>query len=198
MKVLRARVTRTSRLVGQTAADVRFRENYKAAIVAVQQGGKNATQPLSFLTFAAGDILVLQVSDDCPLLTPSVASTARKSLSSSMSAKTKFPGPQATLDNVLDRNRSTNHNTEYAVSNANSTPLVLYHNSSKTILNMTPFGIDSVTSNDSEFNDFRSYLNGADLPPSRHKSVRIEETPTPIAATLDVEVCNRLHELLCQ
>ena len=170
LKVLQAQVTRTSRLVGQTAANVRFRENYKAAIVAVQQGGKNATQPLSFITFGAGDILVLQVSDDCPLLAPSVASTAGKSLLSSMSVKSKFPGPQ----------EMPNQNSEYDVSNANSTPLVLYHNSSKTILKMNPFGIDTVTSNDGEFNNFCSYLNGADLPPSHHKPARIEEAPTPI------------------
>lgn len=85
LKVLRAQVTKSSRLVGQTAVDVRFRENYKAAIVAVQQGGNNATQPLSSLTFGAGDILVLQVSDDCPLLSPSVVSTSRKSWLTSMS-----------------------------------------------------------------------------------------------------------------
>ena len=72
LKVLRARVTKNSRLVGQTAVDVQFNKNYKAAIVAVQQGGRNATQPLSTLTFAADDILVLQVSDDSPLLSPSV------------------------------------------------------------------------------------------------------------------------------
>ena len=29
LKVLRARVTRNSRLIGQTAVDVQFRENYK-------------------------------------------------------------------------------------------------------------------------------------------------------------------------
>ena len=92
LKVLRARVTRNSRLVGQTAVDVRFRENYKAAIVAVQQDGKNATQPLSTLTFGAGDVLVLQVSDDCPLLSPSTA-TSRKSLLPSLSARSKSPGP---------------------------------------------------------------------------------------------------------
>jgi hypothetical protein len=47
---------------------VQFRENYKAAIVAVQQGGKNTVKPLSSLKFGVGDILVLQVSDDSPLL----------------------------------------------------------------------------------------------------------------------------------
>lgn len=93
LKVIRARVTRNSRLIGQTAVDVKFRENYKAAIVAVQQDGKNATQPLSTLTFGAGDVLVLQVSDDCPLLLPSVASTStRKSLLATMTARSKSSG----------------------------------------------------------------------------------------------------------
>jgi hypothetical protein len=78
-----------------------------------------------------------------------------KSLLSSMSDKSKFPSLQAMPDNVLDQNR---------------TPLN----------RMNPFGIDTVASNDSELNNFLSYLNGADLPPSCHKSIRIEEKPTPI------------------
>ncbi len=92
LKVLRARVTGNSRLVGQTAVDVQFRKNYKAAIVAVQQGGRNTTQSLSTLTFGAGDVLVLQVSDDCPLLSPPVASTSKRSLIPSLSSKSKSPG----------------------------------------------------------------------------------------------------------
>jgi di/tricarboxylate transporter len=76
LKVLRARVTKHSRLVGYTAAEAQFRENYKAAIVAVQQGGKNTVKPLSSLKFGVGDILVLQVSDDCPLLSPPVTTAS--------------------------------------------------------------------------------------------------------------------------
>lgn len=91
LKVLRATVTKNSRLVGQTAVDVQFNKNYKAAIVAVQQGGKNATQPLSTLTFGVGDVLVLQVSDDCPLLAPS-QEVAKTSFLASMSAKPKSTG----------------------------------------------------------------------------------------------------------
>lgn len=78
LKVLRVRVTKTSRLIGRTASEVQFRKVYKAAIVTVQQGGKNAVQPLSSLRFGSGDILVLQVSDDSPLLSP--PATPRKSL----------------------------------------------------------------------------------------------------------------------
>lgn len=80
MTVLRAQVTKNSRLIGKTADDVKFRDTYKAAILVVQQGGKNVTQSLSSLTFGAGDIMILQVSDDCPLLSPLVASTKRKSI----------------------------------------------------------------------------------------------------------------------
>ena len=68
LKVIRAVVTKGSRLVGQTAAQVDFRERYKSAIVAVQQGGKNTTQALSLVKFTVGDILVLQASDESPLL----------------------------------------------------------------------------------------------------------------------------------
>ncbi len=58
-RVLRVRITKHSRLVGRTAEEVKFRENYQAAIVAVQQGGVNAVQPLSSLKFGVGDTLVL-------------------------------------------------------------------------------------------------------------------------------------------
>jgi hypothetical protein len=88
LRVLRAKVTKNSRLVGRTAVEVTFRDNYKAAIVAVQQGGKNAVQPLSTLKFGVGDVLVLQVSDDCLLLFPPVTrgSNSRKSVTSSITS----------------------------------------------------------------------------------------------------------------
>jgi len=68
LKVIRAVVTKGSRLVGKTAAETDFRETYKSAIVAVQQGGKNISQSLSSVKFAVGDVLVLQASDESPLL----------------------------------------------------------------------------------------------------------------------------------
>lgn len=68
LKVIRAVVIKGSRLVGQTATQVDFREKYKSAIVAVQQGGRNTTQALSSIKFTVGDILVLQASDESPLL----------------------------------------------------------------------------------------------------------------------------------
>jgi hypothetical protein len=66
LRVIRAVVTKTSRLIGQTAAEVDFRERYKAAIVAVQKGGRNVA--LSTVRFGSGDVLVLQASDDSSLL----------------------------------------------------------------------------------------------------------------------------------
>eukprot|EP00549_Striatella_unipunctata_P022054 CAMPEP_0118726066 /NCGR_PEP_ID=MMETSP0800-20121206/33489_1 /TAXON_ID=210618 ORGANISM="Striatella unipunctata, Strain CCMP2910" /NCGR_SAMPLE_ID=MMETSP0800 /ASSEMBLY_ACC=CAM_ASM_000638 /LENGTH=1154 /DNA_ID=CAMNT_0006634835 /DNA_START=160 /DNA_END=3625 /DNA_ORIENTATION=+ len=68
LRVIRAMVTNSSRLVGKTATEVEFRKNYKAAIVAVQKGGKNRTEALSHIRFEAGEVMVLQASDDSPLL----------------------------------------------------------------------------------------------------------------------------------
>lgn len=63
------------RLVGTTAAKIGFRQTYKAAIVAIQKGkkvkgadGKTEEPSLADVVLAAGDALVLQVSDDSPLL----------------------------------------------------------------------------------------------------------------------------------
>jgi len=68
LRVLRARVLK-GRLVGSTASQLNFRETYKAAIVAVQRDGESfGAESLSTVTFAEGDVIVLQVSDDSPLL----------------------------------------------------------------------------------------------------------------------------------
>jgi TrkA-C domain len=99
-----------SRLVGHTATEVQFRETYKAAIVAVQQGGRNAVTPLSSLKFRVDDILVLQVSDDSPLVSPPPATTTplcAKSLITSMSGRFKrsdqFGADENTLPNTTER-----------------------------------------------------------------------------------------------
>mmetsp|Transcript_10992 Transcript_10992/g.24601 ORF Transcript_10992/g.24601 Transcript_10992/m.24601 type:complete len:1321 (-) Transcript_10992:427-4389(-) len=70
LKVIRAIVTSKSRLLGKTAEEASFRERYQAAIVAVQKGGKNVPSSLTEVKFDAGDVLVLQASDESPLLTP--------------------------------------------------------------------------------------------------------------------------------
>ena len=71
LSVIRARVLKGSRLIGKTAAEVNFRHVYKAAIVAVQKSSSNKTSStgaLSSVRFDFGDVLVLQASDDSPLL----------------------------------------------------------------------------------------------------------------------------------
>jgi hypothetical protein len=98
---LRARVTTNSCLVGCTAVEAKFCENYKAAIVAVQQGGKNVVKPLLSLTFGAGNMLVLQASDDCLLLSPPMTrgSFSRKSFGafgSSLANLTNFSRAHST------------------------------------------------------------------------------------------------------
>eukprot|EP00978_Attheya_sp_CCMP212_P041383 scaffold236706_cov48-Attheya_sp.AAC.1 len=69
LKVIRATVTKSSGLVGNTATDVDFRQTYKAAIVAVQKRKKDTPEvSLSKTVFDVGDVLILQASDDSPLL----------------------------------------------------------------------------------------------------------------------------------
>ena len=65
LRVIRAEVTKYSRLVVKTAAEVDFRQTYKAAIVAVQKGGKNTATSVKF---DVGDVLILQARDSSPLL----------------------------------------------------------------------------------------------------------------------------------
>ncbi len=68
IRVVRAVIPKISCLVGVTATDVNFREKYKCAIIAVQRNGKSPSERLSQTVFAVGDVLVLQASDDSPLL----------------------------------------------------------------------------------------------------------------------------------
>ena len=66
LRVIRAVVTATSRLNGNTMNHVDFRDRYKAAVVAIQKGGRNV--PLHGVVFGSGDVLVLKANDDSPLL----------------------------------------------------------------------------------------------------------------------------------
>mmetsp|Transcript_27097 Transcript_27097/g.40742 ORF Transcript_27097/g.40742 Transcript_27097/m.40742 type:complete len:1257 (+) Transcript_27097:197-3967(+) len=68
IRIVRAIVPKKSSLVGVTALDINFREQYKCAIIAVQRDGKSPSEKLSQIRFAVGDVLVLQVNDDSPLL----------------------------------------------------------------------------------------------------------------------------------
>jgi uncharacterized protein with PhoU and TrkA domain len=68
IQVVRARVTDSSSLLNKSAKDVDFRRAYGAAIVAIQNKDGCATSNLSSVSFEAGDILILQVSDDSVML----------------------------------------------------------------------------------------------------------------------------------
>eukprot|EP00934_Nitzschia_sp_Nitz4_P004130 Nitzschia sp. Nitz4//scaffold71_size96697//52407//56542//NITZ4_004698-RA/size96697-augustus-gene-0.145-mRNA-1//1//CDS//3329557256//4120//frame0 len=66
IRVIRAGVTKMSSLIGKTVAEVHFREKFRAAVVGIQKGGRNV--PIGGVLFAPGDVLILQVGEDSPLL----------------------------------------------------------------------------------------------------------------------------------
>ena len=71
LQVIRAHIRDGSRLVGKSLSDVsNFRDVYKAAVVSIQSNNDDRVQHESFLStvFEVGDLLVLQVNDDSPLL----------------------------------------------------------------------------------------------------------------------------------
>jgi len=69
LQVIRARIIPGSHLIGKKAAEVDFRKTYKAAIVSVWSGKDvQKSKSVTKSPFAAGDILVLQASNDSPLL----------------------------------------------------------------------------------------------------------------------------------
>ena len=68
MPVIRVQVTDRSSLAHVPVADVDFRGRYKAAIMAVSKADGSNVENLRELQFSPGDILVLQASDDSPLL----------------------------------------------------------------------------------------------------------------------------------
>ena len=70
IRVIRAIIPKRSSLVGVTASDINFREKYKCAIVAIHREKRSPLEKLSQTKFTVGDVLVLQVNDDSPLLIP--------------------------------------------------------------------------------------------------------------------------------
>ena len=68
VRVIRAVIPKHSNLIGTTAAETNFRSKYKAAIIAVNQSGLSTSKKLSQVSFSVGDVLVLQVNNDSPLL----------------------------------------------------------------------------------------------------------------------------------
>jgi len=108
-RVVRAVVTKQSSLVGFTAAEVDFREKYKAAIIAVQRSGHNLTGKLSQMTSTAGDILILQANDNSPLLMRPPEDFYKKKRSSSSSSFTNLVkkklgsfGSQSSLQSITN------------------------------------------------------------------------------------------------
>lgn len=68
VRIIRAFIPKGSSLIGTCVSGTNFRLKYKAAIIAVQRNGKSPSDRLSTIMFEISDILVLQVSDDSPLL----------------------------------------------------------------------------------------------------------------------------------
>ena len=123
LRVIRAIVTATSQLNGKTLNTFDFRERYKAAIVAIQKGGRNV--PLSGVTFGSGDVLVLKANDDSPLLkqppadfykrggtdTPIGGNLSRNGSVNSFLKRMKTRVSNATLNTMTSKN-SKNKNNE--------------------------------------------------------------------------------------
>jgi di/tricarboxylate transporter/predicted amino acid-binding ACT domain protein len=87
IRVIRSIIPKGSQLIGTNATEINFREKYKAAIVAVQRDGKAVPEKLSQIRFSLGDILVLQVSDDSPLLVKPPKDFYKKSVDKGKFAK---------------------------------------------------------------------------------------------------------------
>jgi Trk K+ transport system NAD-binding subunit len=70
LQVMRARVREGSRLSGLMLSEVTdFRDRYKAAVLAIQKvDGQVHTESVSTIMLDVGDVLVLQVAEDSPLL----------------------------------------------------------------------------------------------------------------------------------
>ncbi len=90
VRVIRAVIPKRSTLDGTNASETNFRQKYKAAIIAVQRNGKSAAEKLSQTKFQVGDILVLQVSDDSPLLVRPPRDFYRKQGAKKSSSLVKF------------------------------------------------------------------------------------------------------------
>ncbi len=90
VRVIRAVIPKRSTLDGTNASETNFRQKYKAAIIAVQRNGKSTAEKLSKTKFQVGDILVLQVSDDSPLLVRPPRDFYRKQAVKKSSSLVKF------------------------------------------------------------------------------------------------------------
>ena len=71
LQVIRAKINEHSCLIGKQVKDINFRLTYKAAIVSVLKGGATiSTEALPDVMLSIGDVLILQVNNDSPLLVP--------------------------------------------------------------------------------------------------------------------------------
>ena len=97
LRVMRAKVVVGSRLVGKTATEADFRRAYRAAIIAVQSAKPSPSSSklsLSTTRFSVGDVLILQASDDSPLLI-APPDDFYKNLIESKDAKTSLAGSRS-------------------------------------------------------------------------------------------------------
>ena len=108
IRVIRALVTKFSSLNGKMVSEVDFRKSYKAAIVAVQKGGRNVVLS-GTVRFGPGDILVLQASDDSPLLKVPPTDFYKRSAMGDASTNNELTKSNsvASFVNLLTRSRST-------------------------------------------------------------------------------------------
>jgi uncharacterized protein with PhoU and TrkA domain len=118
LRVIRAVVTATSSLNGNNINDSNFREKYKAAIVAIQKGGRNV--PLDGVVFGSGDVLVLKANDDSPLLKPPPPDFYKRggndgatggNLSKSGSVNSFLKKVKQSMGTLNNKNSNNNNNT---------------------------------------------------------------------------------------
>ena len=107
LRVVRAKVTKHSMLIGKKSAEVDFRQTYKAAIVAIQHHGKNiqGDERVTF-KFSVGDVLIVQASPNSPLLTEPPEGFYKKIAEAEQGSLSK-PNSMTGLVNMIRKNLSS-------------------------------------------------------------------------------------------
>ncbi|CAJ1949845.1 unnamed protein product [Cylindrotheca closterium] len=101
LRVIRAAVTKSSSLIGKKVFEVDFRNVYKAAIVAVQKGGRNVA--VSSVVFQRGDVIVLQANDDSPLLKSPPSDFYKRPADSNKEGERQGITPVSSLINMVSK-----------------------------------------------------------------------------------------------
>ena len=105
LTVLRAKVTKKSSLIGKTASQSDFRGRFRAGIIAWKKA-ENDTQVRNFseAVFSEGDVLILQVSDESPLLQapPADPSKSTSFIGSIFSSVSQDNAPKEREDALLE------------------------------------------------------------------------------------------------